>query len=111
MAPPFAVTATLLLSFWRVNIIAGSSSGDAGVCCRGSSNVTFQAIFSVALTAIGSRYGPSIGSSAKDACDVLRFAKRSYDASASENVSAGIGSVFVLCGQSMVNAIVFSAGM
>jgi hypothetical protein len=108
---PFTVeNSNVVIILTGVNIIAGSSSGDAGVRCLGSSNITFQAISSGILKAIGSSYGPGIGSSANDTCDVLRFDNGSYDASAGVSGGAGIGSGFVQYGQSAVNANIFNDG-
>jgi hypothetical protein len=74
------------------NRIAGSSSGDSGVRCQRSSNITFQAVSSGALTATGYTLGSGIGSAANDMCDVLWFVNGSYVASAGGNGGAGIGS-------------------
>jgi hypothetical protein len=114
---PFTVdNSNTLIILSGLNYIASTSSLDSAISCRGSSNITFQAVSSGTLTAIGFGFGSGIGYApslffltVEERCDVLRFVNGSYVAGGLQQ-GCGIGSGSVVEGRSTVNQIVFNDG-
>jgi hypothetical protein len=108
---PFSVeNSNVLLILTGINQMTGSASYSSVICCRDSSNLTFQAISSGFLTVAGQARVSGIGSGRGDTCDSLRFINGSYTASAGTEGGSGIGTGVAWNINSNVNQIVFDDG-